>query len=178
MMKVKICGIITLENANTAVESSTDIIGFDLPTSKRYIDPDKTDLITNDIDAYIKKVGVFVNESVKNMIAIADKVGLDYIQLHGDEPASTVNALPLPVIKAFSIHDVTAEMVQTYPCSYYLIDSPGNQYRGGSGKTFDWSQLDKLGIDRRKCILAGGLHSETIQEAISIAKPAAVDVST
>src|SRR5699024_5835477 len=70
-----------------------------------------------------------------------------------------------------------AEAIQSYPCTYYLIDSPGETYRGGSGKIFDWTALEQVGIDKRKCILAGGLNETNIQQAIHIAETMDVDVS-
>jgi len=177
-MNVKICGITKLEDATVAVDAGADFIGFVFAPSKRYIKPKDAKTIATQINSNIKKVGVFVNESIKNMNQIAKEVGLDYIQLHGDEPAEIAAALPLPVIKAFSIHDVTSDILQTYPCDYFLIDSPGEKYRGGSGKTFDWTKLEQLGMDRGKCMLAGGLTAENVQKAITIARPIGVDVSS
>src|SRR5699024_3724114 len=101
-----------------------------------------------------------------------------YVQLHGDEHPEIAQALDVPVIKAFSIHQVNAEAIQSYPCTYYLIDSPGETYRGGSGKTFDWTAIEQVGIDTRKCILADGLNKTKIQETNHIDEPMGVDVSS
>lgn len=177
-MKVKICGITRSEDAKTVVKAGADFIGFVFAPSSRRIEPEDAAEISQHIGSTIKKVGVFVNEPVENIIKIANEVELDYIQLHGDEPASTAKAIPFPIIKAFSIDHVSQELLQTYPCDYIIIDSPGEKYRGGSGKTFDWSKLEKLGIDRKKCILAGGLHTGNVQQAISMTNPAGVDVSS
>lgn len=177
-MNVKICGITTIEDAKVVAEAGADFIGFVFAPSKRRIQPVDAKIIARQLDPSLKKVGVFVNESIENMKQIAETVGLDYIQLHGDEPKEIAAALPLPVIKAFSIDQVTADNLHAYPCEYFLIDSPGDKYRGGSGRTFDWTTLEELGIDLGKCILAGGLSAENVKEAISIANPSGVDVSS
>lgn len=177
-MKVKICGITSIEAAQTAEQAGADFIGFVFARSSRKITPENAKKIGQTTSSSLKKVGVFVNETIEEMNMIIRNAGLDYVQLHGDELPETAQALHAPVIKAFSIDQINQETVRTYPCAYYLIDSPGGQYRGGSGKTFDWTTLEKAGIDKQKCILAGGLNETNIQEAIHIAQPTGVDVSS
>src|SRR5690606_20541369 len=109
----------------------------------------------------------------------ADVVGLDYIQLHGDESPAYCTAFTLPIIKAFSIKeqaDITR--LKQYDCAYYLVDSPGAKYRGGSGVPFDWNLLTNQDLPREKLILAGGLHVDNIEDAIMKVQPFAVDVSS
>lgn len=178
MTKVKICGITKAEDAKVATAAGADFIGFVFAPSKRRITPENAAEIAKVIPNTTKKVGVFVNESVENIKQIAEIAELDYIQLHGDETPEMVASIPIPVIKAFSIADVTADLMNSYACAYYLIDSPGEAYRGGSGNTFDWTKLDLLGIDRERCLLAGGLSSKNVQQAIRIARPLGVDVSS
>src|SRR5690625_194718 len=177
-MLVKVCGIKTKEAAEVVSTCQADFIGFVFAPSKRRISPKEAAEIANYVSPNIKKVGVFVNESIENIKFIADLVGLDMIQLHGDEPASFAKKLPYPVIKAFSIHEINPKTFDSYPCDYYLIDSPPEKYRGGSGKTFQWDKLNELSIDKDKLILAGGLSAENIEKAISIVKPIGVDVSS
>lgn len=176
MVYVKICGIKTLEHAETAVQAGVDFIGFVFAPSKREVTPQEALRIAQTIPTSVKKVGVFVNEHIDRISEIVDQVGLDYIQLHGDETPEMVQALPYKTIKAFPIDQV--EDIQLYPCDYFLIDSPAEKYRGGSGKTFDWRLIDKLSIDPAKLILAGGLTAENVQEAIQSVNPAAVDTSS
>src|SRR5699024_11553116 len=83
-----------------------------------------------------------------------------------------------PVIKAFSIDKVEPNQIRNYPAEYLLIDSPGEDYRGGSGKTFSWELLDELDIPREKLILAGGLSSENINQAIKLVRQLEVEVSS
>lgn len=176
MVKVKICGIKTIDHAETAVQAGANYLGFVFAPSKRRISPQEARRIAKDIPSSVKKVGVFVNESVDKMKEISEFVGLDYIQLHGDETPEMVNALPYKIIKAFSI-DQTKD-IALYTCDYYLIDSPAKAFRGGSGKTFDWQLIDRLNIERDKLILAGGLTVSNVQEAIQRVNPAGVDTSS
>jgi len=177
-MFVKICGITDKETAHFVQEAGADFIGFVFAPSKRRISPVNAAKISKHLSSKIKTVGVFVNESVENMKYIANLVGLDYIQLHGDEPASVAKKIPYPIIKAFSIQQVNPKTVHEYPCDYLLIDSPGEKYRGGSGNVFNWERLENVQMDKSKMILAGGLSAENVRDAKKFVKPAGVDVSS
>jgi len=178
-MLVKICGITTTEAAKTAVESGADLIGFVFASSKRQIAPLDAARIAASLPSSVKKVGVFVNESVNNILEIADTVGLDIIQLHGDEPPEMIEQLPYQVIKAIPAHPKQlAEIDQYSLADYYLVDSPFGKNRGGNGTTFDWNTLRDLPIDRSKLLLAGGLKATNVKEAIYQVHPAGVDVSS
>lgn len=176
MVYVKICGIKTVEAAEVAIQSGVDLLGFIFAPSKREVTPEEAVKIAKVIPSSIKKVGVFVNETPEMIQHVAEKVGLDFIQLHGDETPGMIATLPYKTIKAFPIDQ--AKNIHSYPCDYFLIDSPAEKYRGGSGKTFDWNLIDGLQIDPNKLILAGGLTSENVQEAIRFVKPIAVDTSS
>ena len=173
-MFVKICGITTSEAAEAAAAAGADFIGFVFAASRRKITPERAKMIAKSLSSPVKTVGVFVNETVEQMVNIAEYVGLDYLQLHGDEGEAVSKQLPRPVIKAFSVKDKSIKNIMNYPCDYYLIDSPG----GGTGKSFDWKLLDKFNLDASKLILAGGLNPDNVQEAIRVVKPAGVDVSS
>ncbi|MEI3604184.1 phosphoribosylanthranilate isomerase [Pseudogracilibacillus sp. SE30717A] len=177
-MFVKICGVTSLETAKVVQNAGADFIGFVFAPSKRRIAPVKAAEIAKHLSPSLKKVGVFVNESLENIKLIANLVGLDYIQLHGDEPKQLATKIPYPIIKAFSIDQVDAATIQDYPYDYLLIDSPGETFRGGSGNTFNWKKLNELKIDRRKLLLAGGLNINNIKEAIDTVHPIGVDVSS
>lgn len=177
-MRVKICGITTLRVAQKAVRAGADFIGFVFAPSKRQVTPEKAAEISHNLPSSVQKVGVFVNESSDTIRQTAEKVGLDYIQLHGDEPPSFAKQLPFPVMKAFRMGKQNTEDIKVYPCDFYLIDSPKGANRGGNGTTFDWTQLADSGLDTGKMILAGGLTPENVQEAIDTAAPAGVDVSS
>ncbi|MFB9830005.1 phosphoribosylanthranilate isomerase [Lederbergia wuyishanensis] len=176
---MKICGIMSEEAALAASEAGADFLGFVFAESKRKITPESAALIIQRVQQNVKSVGVFVNESYENIIRIAGIAKLDYIQLHGDESPEFCKSLPYPVIKAFSIKEQDdIKQLAKYDCEYFLVDSPGVKYRGGSGIPFDWSLLEHLDIPREKIILAGGLDSENVKKAITTVKPAIVDVSS
>lgn len=177
-MLIKICGITTVETALSVARSGANMIGFVFAPSKREISPSGAAEISEKLPNSLKRVGVFVNETKENIMAIAEVVGLDYIQLHGDEPASFARNLPLPIIKAFSIDELEEMESLEYPCEFMLVDSPGTTHRGGSGYVFDWDRLLALNIDRQKLILAGGLAIHNVQEAITAINPAGIDVSS
>lgn len=177
-MLVKICGIKTIEAATVAVQAGADFIGFVFAPSKRQITPTHAAKIANTVPTSVLKVGVFVNETVENMHKIAEQVGLDVIQLHGDEQPDVLERLPYQTIKAFSIDQVNEKTIKSFPADYYLIDSPIGEHRGGTGKTFDWNLATELAIDPSKILLAGGLSPSNVKAAIEQVNPAGIDVSS
>lgn len=181
-MLVKICGIKTIEAAQVAVQSGANFIGFVFAPSKRKMKPEDAQKIAQSIPPSIKKVGVFVNETVDHMHHIGQLVGLDTIQLHGDEPAKVseqLSRLSYKVIRAVPANQLDFfQKNKHYPCDYFLLDSPPKKHRGGSGEPFDWAIISNIPIDRSKIILAGGLSPENVREAIEFVKPAGVDVSS
>ncbi len=176
-MLVKICGIRTKEAAEAAVQAGADFIGFVFADSKRNISAERAAIIAQGLPTQVKKVGVFVDEQPERMIEIAKLVGLDYLQLHGDESADIASQLPFNIIKAIPAEPFYLNKIQGYPCDYYLIDSP-SENRGGSGKTFNWELMEKYDLDRKKLLLAGGLTEGNVQKAIEIVHPIGVDVSS
>ena len=179
MTKVKICGLKELEHVEAAVKAGADFIGFMFAPSKRRITVEQAKELAKAIPSTVKKVGVFVNEAPETIQAIAAQVGLDYIQYHGDETAEQIQAIGLPAIKAFSIRSEEDVMrAASYDVDYYLFDAPGSDFRGGSGKSFDWMLLDEMNIPLEKVILAGGLNEENVALAIILVEPFAVDVSS
>jgi phosphoribosylanthranilate isomerase len=175
-MLVKICGITSKEMARTAAEAGADIIGFVFTRSKRQITPKKAAAIARTLPSTVKTAGIFVNEDIEKMRTISEMTGLDYIQLHGDEPSSITNELDRKMIKAFSSEHILSINEDAHHYDYCLIDGPALENRGGNGKTFDWTLTRNL--PKEKIILAGGLTPENVQLAIEIVQPAGVDVSS
>ncbi|WNS82314.1 phosphoribosylanthranilate isomerase [Domibacillus sp. DTU_2020_1001157_1_SI_ALB_TIR_016] len=178
-MNVKICGIQSFEAASWAREAGADMIGFVFAESSRKIPSEFARQLAEAVGSDVKKVGVFVNESEETIRSIVEEVGLDYVQLHGDETAEFARRMPVPVIKAFSAKDdLSFEEMFAFPADYILVDSPPAAFRGGSGRTFDWSILENPGVDKSRLILAGGLHPDNIEEAVQSVGPFAVDISS
>lgn len=179
MTFVKICGLTREEHVETAVEAGANFVGFVFAPSKRRIAVKDAQILAQKIPSHIKKVGVFVNATRSEIEQIAKEVPLDFIQYHGDETNEWINDIGLPSIKAFSIRSKEdVEKATLYHVDYYLFDAPGTDYRGGSGHTFDWSLLEEASIPMDRVILAGGLHTENVADAIELAKPFGVDVSS
>lgn len=178
---VKICGITNLADTLDAVDCGADALGFNFyRRSKRFVTPETVCEIVAKLPSKILKIGVFVNESIERIAAIATETQLDAIQLHGEESPEVVNKLSLhlrlPIIKAFRVSGkrVVDEIAQ-YRVDGVLLDANSTNDRGGTGKTFDW-EIAKLVTDvSPKTYLAGGLSPENVADAISIVKPYAVD---
>lgn len=180
MIKVKICGIMDIGAALTAVDHGADALGFVFAHSKRRITPDAAKNIIEQLPPGIEKVGVFVNEAPEMMEEIAAYCGLTMIQLHGEESHDICKQLRYHAIKAVGIaSEEDVQQAMLYPCSYILVDSPkGHLYQGGNGQTFDWHLVEKLHDSNKNIILAGGLNHENVSEAIRVVRPFMVDVSS
>jgi phosphoribosylanthranilate isomerase len=182
MVMVKICGITNWTDARLAVEAGADFLGFNFyPPSPRYILPSEARRIARRLPKKIRTVGVFVNQTEERMVEIARSVGLDFLQLHGDESPDTVSRLRrcLPVIKALQVRKAfrTAKFASFRAADALLLDSFDSRRRGGTGKTFQWS-LARRAKRYGRIFLAGGLTPENVAEAIRVAKPYAIDVCT
>ncbi|RFU60815.1 phosphoribosylanthranilate isomerase [Bacillus sp. V59.32b] len=178
-MLVKICGITTTEAAHAAVDAGADLIGFVFAESKRRIIPEQAAEIMEEVKGKVRAVGVFVNEDVEEIKRIGSIVGLDYIQLHGDENPKYIEDIPFPVIKAFGIgvHE-DLEQISSFQSDYYLLDSPKGQYHGGNGVAINLELLTNKKLPKDKVILAGGLTPENVALAIQTVNPGGVDVSS
>ncbi|MEK3800121.1 phosphoribosylanthranilate isomerase [Peribacillus sp. FSL H8-0477] len=177
-MKVKICGLTSLEAAQTAENAGADFLGFIFADSKRKISPEKAKEIIEKLNGKALKVGVFVNESLEEMERIQHFTGIDIIQLHGQESVEKAGSFSIPVIKAFSIrNEVDFKKIDDYPVDYQLLDLPKDS--GSSNEeTLDWQMIHRLRQSRNRLILAGGLTPMNVFEAIKLVQPFAVDVSS
>lgn len=179
MVKVKICGLKEEEHVKAAVEAGATWIGFMFAPSKRQISIEMAKELAQFIPSQVKKVGVFVNPSEQQVREAVEVVGLDYVQYHGQEEPAFIQQLGYPSIKAFSIRsEADVQKASQYAVDYYLFDAPGTTFAGGSGHIFDWSLLNDVAISKDQVILAGGLHHENVQLAISHVQPYGVDVSS
>lgn len=128
----------------------------------------------------IKTVGVFVNETVENLLKIADEVKLDVIQLHGDENETFIQSLKectsVEVWKAVQVRSAAdAEKWIDSSADMLLFDAYHKDERGGTGEVFDWSSLDEF---ERPFMLAGGIDSTNVARAIRTVRPYGIDISS
>jgi phosphoribosylanthranilate isomerase len=177
-VKVKICGVRTLEEAQAAVDAGADALGFNFwPPSARYIEPHAAREVITGITPTVCTVGVFVNEEANRIVDIASELGLSAVQLHGDESPEFCGRLgSIKTIKAIRVgQDFDLSVIETYRVSMVLLDSSSEGSYGGTGRRFDW----RIAIEAKRLapiILAGGLTTENVWDAITHVRPAAIDV--
>ena len=167
-MNIKVCGITQLKQLQQLEGLNIDFAGLIFhKDSPRYIGDkiDKSALKNSDFD--IKKVGVFVNPEMIDVLDAIDEYGLDVVQLHGNESAEMCEDLSgeVEVIKAFSVDGKTNidELIAAYDavCDYYLFDTAGKD-PGGNGEKFDWKVLTKPKIEK-PFFISGGISVDDIE---------------
>ncbi len=179
MIRVKICGVTTVEDAQLAAELGASAIGLVLwPGSPRFVEPKQAKAIVAALPAFVSAVGVFVDQADAAM-AIAREVGLSAVQFHGNEPAGSYRTLPIRVIKAVTVRDASArEEAAAVPAgATVLLDAHDRVKRGGTGRVVDWSIAAMIARER-PVILSGGLNAGNVAEAVRTVAPYAIDVSS
>jgi phosphoribosylanthranilate isomerase len=181
-MKVKICGITSLEDAQNAISLGVHALGFIFYSkSPRYITPEKVEEIVMFLPPFVQLVGVFVNEEKEYIEEVARRCRLDIIQLHGSESPSFCLDFSHRIIKAFQISQIEdVNQISPYQgtVSAVLLDTKMPGKFGGTGKTFDWGLALKAKEFHLPVILAGGITLSNIKKAIKLVDPYAVDIST
>lgn len=186
-MNIKVCGITQLKQLQQLEALNIDFAGLIFyKESSRYVGDklSKKDVKSADFD--LKKVGVFVNPELIDVLDAIDEYGLDVVQLHGDENPEMCDDLSgeVEVIKAFRIKDNEADidkMVKDFDdvCDYYLFDKATDYSIGGTGKQFDWSILAKAKIEK-PFFLSGGIGPEDAAKIKTFKHPDffAVDINS
>lgn len=167
MNKIKICGITNTNDALECVKLKVDFIGFIFyKKSKRFINLEQAQTIIKSLNTEINKVGVFVNETTQVINEYVEALGLDYVQLHGEEQPKMIEEIKCKTIKAFSVGSSSLkEVVLEYDSEYWLFDSSDDNLKGGTGKSFDWNLITDID-SKNKIILSGGLNENNIVSAI------------
>ncbi|MGC1379343.1 MAG: phosphoribosylanthranilate isomerase [Anaerolineales bacterium] len=192
-MKIKICGITSLEDARTAIEAGADYLGFNFyPPSPRSILPEACAQITSVLRQeypQVQLVGVFVNMPVAQVKAILTGCGLHLAQLHGDESVKMLAEFEGMAFKAvrLSTDSITDSRIRTDFKSYaqfrggqapvLLVDAAVKGAYGGTGVTADWSAAAEL-ARRYPLLLAGGLTAENVGAAVRQVRPWGVDTAS
>lgn len=178
MVRVKICGITNSEDALTAAELGADALGFVFAPSSRQVTIEQASLIIAQLPPFLCKVGVFVDSDLETVQKTISICGLDLAQLHGSESPDCCKALFPKAVKAFQVKDESVlALLPRYEVSAYLLDSYNAYCKGGTGQSFNW-EIARRAIQYGPVILSGGLTPENVQQAISVAQPYAVDVSS
>ena len=187
--KVKMCGISKVDTIPAVVEAKPDYMGLVFAPSKRQVTVEQAKTLVEELHKQyavrynsetIKTVGVFVNETVENLLKIAEEVKLDVIQLHGDEDESFIQILKeqsnVEVWKAVQVRSAAdAEKWIDSSADMLLFDAYHKDERGGTGEVFDWSSLDEF---ERPFMLAGGIDSTNVARAIRTVRPYGIDISS
>lgn len=189
MVKLKICGMRRSEDIEMANRHKPDYIGFVFAESPRKVSFEQAKELSELLSDEIVPVGVFVNEHMKLIVDLFRDGIIEMAQLHGDEDEKYIRNLKdksieetgkqIPVINAIEIKDgadYNDELLKWRDSAsdYFILDSGK-----GSGKTFDWSLIDKESeFFKNSIFLAGGLNSENLALAIEEFNPFAVDLSS
>lgn len=180
MTRVKLCGITSWKDAKLAMDAGADALGFNFyAMSPRHVSLSHAKEIIRHMPRRVAAVGVFVNASAAEILRIARAANLGALQLHGEESPATVERLArkYPVIKAFRVGPrFRASDLRRYgSAAGFLLDGYDAKRHGGTGRQFDWSvarEAKRYG----PVILAGGLQTKNVADAIRQAEPFAIDV--
>jgi phosphoribosylanthranilate isomerase len=179
-MLIKVCGITRLEDAEAAVNGGARALGFVFwPGSPRFIDPHRARAIVARLPPFVTTVGVFVNQPVGHVNAVAALVRLGAVQLHGDEGFGYAAQMARPTLKAIGIGEHTESTIaDAWPARItVLLDVNDARRRGGTGRTVDWAIAAAVAA-RRRAILAGGLTPDNVAQAVAQVHPFGIDVSS
>ena len=171
--RVKICGLTRAEDALATEQAGADAIGLMfVANSKRYLEMTKAQEVVSLLGPFVARVGVFRNASLETILETIEKVGLNAVQLNGQETddfAAQV-AKVRPVIRAVSF----TKNLELPKNDALLVDGVDP----GSGQTFDWNALETAQLGHRRWLLAGGLNPENVAAAVRQLRPWGVDVSS
>ena len=198
--KIKMCGISKVETILAIVDAKPDYMGLVFAPSKRQVTVDQAKILVSElhkqyanrynrnviqwsndvVQEFIKTVGIFVNETLDNLVTIATEVNLDVVQLHGDEDEAFIQSLKgrtnVEIWKAVQIRSAAdAEAWIDSSADMLLFDAYHKDERGGTGEVFDWSCLDEF---ERPFMLAGGIDSTNVARAIRTVRPYGIDISS
>jgi len=179
MTEVKICGLTTPYDALRCIEAGADAIGLNFwPGSPRCVNVPTARSIVEVGGDHARLVGVFVDFTVDQVREILRETGIDWAQLHGDEPPEFLAELLPTAYKAIGVKDGSAiELARSYPGEHLLLDASVPRMPGGTGRTFDWAIAAEVAKER-KLTLAGGLTPDNVAEAVHEVRPFQVDVAS
>ncbi len=179
MIPVKICGLTNATDAQIAADMGAAAVGMIFYAgSPRCVTAAQAREIVAGLDRRVAKVGVFVNESPPRINAIVAEVGLDLVQLSGDEPPEDCAPVNVPVIKVLHVSpEFDPARANDYTVRAVLLDTFKGGSFGGTGQAFSWNAIDRQVIDS-PVILAGGLHPGNVREGIAQVGPDAVDINS
>ena len=182
-VRIKVCGITSLNDALACADASVDLIGFNFyARSPRYVAPSLAGEIAARLDPRMMRVGVFVNAPPQDVASIVEEARLDAVQLHGDETPACFHELRtlLPascqMMKALRVGDeFVSESISAFGADAVLLDTYAAGAYGGTGHTFDWEIAARARRIEPRLFVAGGLTPELVGAAVRQVRPAGVD---
>lgn len=186
MVKIKICGITSLADAHAAIEAGADMLGFNFyRPSPRFIEPAAARQIIDSLKAETgtpaETAGIFVNESIDDLLRVATIAGVDTVQLHGDESPNYCDELKSHLgnkilIKALRVNEsFEPREAGNYHVDAVMLDAFHAQLRGGTGHVINWDVARATREVVPRLFLSGGLSPENVAEAIVRVQPYAID---
>jgi len=196
MVRVKICGITSLDDAKVAVEAGADALGFIfVEGTPRFVTPERVRPIVRALPPFVTPVGVFWDHPAGHVKAVAEACGLRALQFHGDERPEDLGGFSVPIIKTIKLPPVS--MIDGLPeyrlegfvdallyqkvVSALLLDTAARWSEGEARETLAWQRIrlvSGLRVGRVHVILSGGLTPDNVAEAVRIVRPFAVDVNS
>jgi phosphoribosylanthranilate isomerase len=177
-MRVKICGITNLDDAQAAVALGADALGFVFAgESPRSIAPKEAEKIVASLPPFVVTVAVVTGGDETHLRHLLDDCGVQMLQLHGNFPDATLARFADRAILAVRMKEGIELRPPAHPVRALLLDGFHEHLLGGTGMTFDWSLAAKA-KSWGPIILAGGLTPENVRQACETAEPYAVDVSS
>ncbi|HKB25176.1 MAG TPA: phosphoribosylanthranilate isomerase [Methylomirabilota bacterium] len=192
MVRVKICGITSLEDALTAVEAGADALGFIfVEDTPRFVTPEKVAAIVGKLPPFVTPVGIFWDHPMGHIKAVAEACGLRALQFHGDEKPEDLVGYALPVIKTIKLAPPSGALegrrpwtptvkflaYRTYAAAL-LLDSAARWSEGEARQPIEWNVARDLASSRWRIILSAGLTPENVGRAVATARPYGVDVNS
>jgi phosphoribosylanthranilate isomerase len=178
-VKIKICGFTRSEDALSACELGADILGFNfVPVSKRYVNPYAAREMISSLPPFVATVGIFADEEPDVVNDLASFLGLDAVQLHGEEDAAYCRNVKSSIIKAVRVAEPRdLDGLEKYEVAAFLLDAKVPGTLGGSGQTFPWELAREL-CRKEKVFVAGGLGPANVADVIRTLAPYGIDTAS
>lgn len=184
-VRVKVCGLRSLENSLECVEAGVDMLGFNFwPDSKRYVSFLEAAGWLGELEGKVERVALFVNAEREEILEVWSSGLVDLVQIHGDEsPAfcQELSSVGVAVMRATRVgSEDDLDRVADYPGDRILLDASVPGHYGGSGQSFDWKLARKASerFSDRKVLISGGLKPENVVQAVSEGNPWGIDVAS
>ncbi len=179
-VRVKICGITSVEDGLVAAEAGADMIGLMFyDRSPRNITIETAAEISRALPPFVLRAGVFVNPDESLVMRAIAECGLNILQFHGDEPSDFCTQFGLMSLKAIRVRDAESlQQLGDFQTNAFLLDAHSKNGLGGTGEKFNWDLAVEAQRYGKPIFLAGGLTPLNVAEAVLRVKPFGVDVSS